>query len=229
MKKINVFRIIWKIDAILILIVGLVALVILGYAGYRIYQDVFRSRDVSSIVNVESNVQIGSEWNLGTFDRVEGTDYLMAPVYSAQTFQASYYEKDTSAVRNYLFVNAVDKQSRWLVPNNNYLFLSGNKMWQNPDLGSSVVMWLRYEVVKSDTNLDGRLTNEDQRTIGISDPTGERYVELISDIDLILGYEMQDEYNLLIFYRTGTKNFLAEINLPDRLITVTKELPEIQP
>jgi len=229
MKRNNIFRTIWKIDAVLILIVGLMVLVILSYAGYRIYQDVFRSRELSSIVNIESNTRISSEWKLGAFDRVEGTEYLMAPVYSAQTFQASYYEKGTSAVRNYLFVNAVDKSSRWLIPHNNYLFLARNKVWHKPDLGSSVVKWLRYEVVKSDTNQDGRLTSEDQRTIGISDPTGERYVELIPDVDRILGYEMQDENNLLIFYRTGTKNFVAEINIPERRITVTKELPEIQP
>jgi hypothetical protein len=91
------------------------------------------------------------------------------------------------------------------------------------------VKWLRYEVVKSDTNQDGRLTSEDQRTIGISDPTGEGYVELIPDVDRILGYEMRDENNLLVFYRIGTKNFVAEINIPERLITVIKELPEIQP
>ncbi|MCK4489165.1 MAG: hypothetical protein KAU23_02840 [Anaerolineales bacterium] len=229
MKKNKIFRIIWKIDSVLILISGLMVVVILGYAGYKLYQDVFRSRKVSSFVNVESDTEISAEWRLGGFDRLEGTDYLMAPVYSTQTFQASYYEKGTSAVRNYLFVNAVDKSSRWLIPHNNYLFLNRHQEWHNPAGRSSVVKWLRYEVVKSDTNQDGRLTSEDQRTIGISDPTGESYVELISDVDRILGYEMRDENNLLIFYRTGTKNFIAEINLPERRITVTEELPEIQP
>ncbi len=229
MKRANIFCIIWKIDAVLILIVGLMVLAILGYTGYRIYQDVFRSREVSSVVNVESDSRISSEWRLGTFDRVEGTDYLMAPVYSAQTFQASYYEKDTSAVRNYLFVNAIDKSSRWLVPHNNYLFLASHKEWHRPGSGDSVVKWLRYEVVKSDTNRDGRLTSEDQYTIGISDPTGERYVELVLDVDRILGYEMRDENTLLVFYRTGPKNFVAEINVSERRVTVAKELQEIQP
>ena len=127
MKKNKIFRIIWKIDSVLILISGLMVVVILGYAGYRIYQDVFRSRKVSSFVNVESDTEISAEWRLGGFDRLEGTDYLMAPVYSTQTFQASYYEKGTSAVRNYLFVNAVDKSSRWLIPHNNYLPVSFQK------------------------------------------------------------------------------------------------------
>ena len=229
MKRANIFRIIWKINAVLILMVGLMVLVILCYTGYRIYQDVFRSREVSSVVNIESDTRISAEWRLGAFDRVEGTDYLMAPVYSAQTFQASYYEKGTSAVRNYLFVNAIDKSSRWLVPHNNYLFLASHKEWHRPGLGDSVVKWLRYEVVKSDTNRDGRLTSEDQHTIGISDPTGEKYAELVSHVDRVLGYEMRDENTLLVFFRTGTKNFVAEINIPERRVTVTKELPEIQP
>ena len=229
MKEKNIFQIIWKIDAVLILIGGLIALGVLGYTAYRIYQDVFRSRDVSSMVNIEANTQMSSEWALGGFDRLEGTDYLMAPVHSTQTYQASYYEKGTSAVRNYLFVNAIDKSSQWLVPHNNYLFLSRHKEFNNPPSGSNWVTWLRYEVVKSDTNQDGRLTRDDKRTIGISDPTGDRYSELITNIDQILGYEKLDENYLLIFYRTDIKNYLAEINISERRIIVTNELPEIQP
>jgi len=97
--------------------------VILGYTGYRISQDVFRPRSVSRIVNVDPDTRIASEWQLGTFQRVRGTDYLIAPVYSAQVYQVSYYEKGALAVRNYLFVNVADKSSRWLVPHNHYLFL----------------------------------------------------------------------------------------------------------
>ena len=229
MKEKNIFYIIWKIDAVLILIGGLMALGVLGYTAYRIYQDVFRSRDVSSMVNIAANTQMSSEWALGDFDRLEGTDYLMAPVHSTQTYQASYYEKGTSAVRNYLFVNSINKSSRWLVPNNNYLFLSRHKEFYKPQSGSSRVIWLRYEVVKSDTNQDGRLTRDDKRTIGISDPNGDRYSELITNIDQILGYEMLNENSLLIFYRTDTKNYIAEINISERSIIVTNELPEIQP
>ena len=229
MKEKNIFQTIWKIDAVLILIGGLIALVVFGYTAYRIYQDVFRSRDVSSMVNIEANMQMNSEWALGDFDRLEGTDYLMAPVHSTQTYQAAYYEKGTSAVRNYLFVNAIDKSSLWLVPHNNYLILSRHKEFYTPPRGSSLVTWLRYEVVKSDTNQDGRLTRDDKRTIGISDPNGNRYSELITNIDQILGYEMLNENSFLIFYRTDTKNYIAEINISERSIIVTNELPEIQP
>jgi hypothetical protein len=115
------------------------------------------------------------------------------------------------------------------VPNNNYLFLSRHKEFNNPTSGSSQVAWLRYEVVKSDTNQDGRLTKDDKRTIGISDPTGDRYSELITNIDQILGYEMLTENSLLIFYRIDTKNYIADINISERRIEMTNELPEIQP
>ncbi|MCK4900593.1 MAG: hypothetical protein KAS38_17560, partial [Anaerolineales bacterium] len=64
MKEKNIFTIIWKIDAVLILIGGLIAMGVLGYTAYRIYQDVFRSRDVSSMVNIEANTQMSSEWAL---------------------------------------------------------------------------------------------------------------------------------------------------------------------
>ena len=228
MKRVNNLRIIWNIDAVLILIIGLMVLLILGYTSYRIYQDVFRSREVTSIVNVESDTLISAEWRLGSLDRVEGTDYLMAPVYSTQTFQSSYYEKGTSAIRNYIFVNVIDKSSRWLIQHNNFLFLVSQQEWFQTDKGSSVVKWIRYEIVKADSNLDERLTSEDQLTIGISDPTGEKYAELISNVDQVFGYETLDENTLLVIYRSGKVNYISEIDIPDRRITSTKELPEIQ-
>jgi hypothetical protein len=223
------FRVIWKINAVIFLVFGLLALGTLFYSSYRIIQEVFRDREVPSMVNVEPDPGVKSEWTLGDFDRLDGTDYLIAPVHSTQTYQASYYEKGTSAVRNYLFVNGLDKSSRWLVPHNSYLFLSKHEGLIYPSTGERYVDWIRYEVIKEDTNRDERMTRDDQRTIAISYPTGEGYLELLSGIDQVLGYEMRDANHLLIFYLTDGTNYLSEIDIANRLVTVTEELPKIEP
>ncbi len=227
MKEKNVFNILWKIDIVLIFLFGLILVAVLLFSAYNIYQEVFRTRNVPGMVNIETRNQISPEWRLGDFDSLYETDILIAPVYSTQTYQASYYEKGTSAVRNYLFVNAVDKSSHWLVPHNDYLFLPYSTEHDDSNWDSKVI-WIRYEVVKSDTNQDERLTSEDQRTISLSDPSGENYSEVISDVDQVLGYETLDSNTLLVFYSNDSVNYLAEVDVPSRTITTLEELPEIQ-
>lgn len=229
MNTAKLFKTVWHINSILILIVGLMVFSFLGYAGYTFYKE--RSRRYgTNVVNVQPDAHINSEWRLGSFESIAGTDYIMAPAYSEQTYQLNYAsEKETSAVRNYLFVNATDKLSRWLVPNNNYLFLNTERLLHSEDDSErNEVKWIEYEVIKSDTNGDGRMTSEDQLAIAISDPTGERYVEIVPNIDKILGSKMRDDNTLLIFYSSGGRNFVSEIKIPDRRVTITKELPKIQ-
>lgn len=239
MRASRIFRVIWRINALLILGAGLILAAILCVGLYQIGQEVFRPRQISETVNVEPEAQRSTQWMLGNFERVAGTDYLAAPVFSAQTYRVpsvssvssvSSITKNTSAVRNYLFVNSVDKASRWLVPHNNYLFLSVEELgWPKPDSDAYKVKWIWYEVVKSDTNGDGRLTDEDRRTVAIADASGDRYIELVPDVDVILGAAMRGQDTLLIFYRSGSKNLVSEIALAGGRVTVTKDLPEIQP
>jgi hypothetical protein len=73
------------------------------------------------------------------------------------------------------------------------------------------------------------MTSEDHRTIAISGAAGEGYAELIQNIDQILGSKLRDENSLLIFYNTNRSSFVSEINLHERQVIVTKELPKIQP
>lgn len=230
MNTTKLFRAVWRVNALLILLVGMLAFGVLAFASYEIYKEKFRRRAVSEVVNVEPNVRVSSEWTLGGFERVDGTDYLMAPAYSTQSYQVSYYEKGSSSVRNYLFVNAADKTSRWLVPNNNYLFLAAEKLIQTDDAGkTNAAKWMKYELVKLDTNKDKRMTSEDHKTIAVSGVTGEGYTELIQGVDRMLGSKLRDESTLLIFHNTGENSFVSEINLPERRILITKELPKIQP
>jgi hypothetical protein len=243
MQRERLFRPSWGAKSLLMLAVGLLALGLLAFVAYQIYKVAFRTRQVNDVVNVEPDARIESEWSLGNFSRVAGTDYVMAPAHSKQTYQASYYEKDASAVRNYIFVNVMDKSSRWLVPTNKYLFLTAEKLLLLRDTGaemsagtqttsdrnSEVAKWMSYEVVKSDTNGDGRLTGNDLRAIAISSATGEGYAEVIQNVEQTLGSMLRGGDTLLVFHSTGGRSYVSEVDLPKRQVTVTRELPKIQP
>lgn len=217
---------IWGMNSILKVIVGAFALAIVTFIGYRIFKEITRRREVSSVVNIEQNANIQAAWDLGNFESIAHTNYLMAPVFSKQSYQQSYYEKGASAVRNYLFVNAIDKTTNWLVETNNYLFLSADKLhWSDNKPDEGTIKWIKYRVVKSDTNADGRLTDKDRWAIAFTDATGKGYTELIQNVEELLGSTLRDENTLIIFYKIDQKRFVSEINLPLRKITETKELP----
>lgn len=240
MEQERLFRARWNTRSLLILAAGLAILSVVVLVSYQVYKVATRNRQVQNVVSTDTTSFIESEWTLGNFERINGTDYVMAPTHSKQSYQASYYEKDASAVRNYLFVNALDKSSRWLAPTNKYLFLTAEKLrleakpdekshQQTEANNSKAIRWIKYELIKSDTNGDGRLTTRDRRTIAVSGATGENYTEVIENVEQVLGSMLNDENTLLIFYNTGASSFVSEVNLPTRQVTITKELPKIQP
>jgi hypothetical protein len=241
MERERLFQRTWNFKSLLILAAGLAALGVLSLVGYEVYKVKTRTRQVHNVVNVEPDTRIEYEWALGTFERVPGTDYVMAAAHSKQSYHASYYEKDASALRNYLFVNVADKSSRWLVPTNKYLFLRAERLRQEAkpeggagkgaeaQQGGEAVKWLMYEVVKSDTDRDSRLTAKDQRAVAVSGAAGEGYKEVIDNVDQTLGSMLRDENTLLVFHSTGGSSYVSEVDLPGRQVSVTRELPKMQP
>lgn len=228
----RLFRLIWQINALIILVAGVAACGLLGFSGYTIYRENYKNprHNIRDVVNVDSNADIIAEWQLGSFEPVNGSHYLVAPAYSKQKYDVAsdLSSKETSAVRNYLFVNAVDKSSRWLVPSNSQLFLIAMDVDRIVEEQNSTAKWTMYQVVKADTNGDKRFTGSDKRTIAFSDAVGTNYAEVLSDTNGILSSQMLDDDTMLIFHASNGKNFLTEINIPERRVTVTKELPQIQ-
>lgn len=225
MRRTSVFQTLGQVKTILNLVLGFLLLLFLLYAGYEILKSKLAPREVVNIVNTETQTLSAVAWDLGTFEALPGTDSLMAPLYAKQNYQVSYYDKTSSAVQNYLFVKASDKSSRWLLPKGQALILDKQTLavkGATPD--ESIVKWLWYAVVKQDTNQDKQLTTEDQQVLAISTATGDSYTELLPNMKQILGTSFRNGETLLVFYRTDTNNFVAEINLPQQRVIETKAL-----
>ncbi|MBE9004559.1 hypothetical protein IQ259_05805 [Fortiea sp. LEGE XX443] len=222
----------WLTSARLLIILasGLITLIISGYTAYRIYQGLFRERLVSNIVNTETTPNVQVKTNLGVFEPLKGTNYLMAAVSFQQNYRQSYYEKEASSIRNFLFFNTSDKSARKLVLNNNFLFLRHEKLGQSNPLEDVVknVQGVWYEVVTADSDGDKRLTTDDKKTVALSHVSGENYTEIIRQVDRIWSTHQPNDSTLLVFYTSDAKNFVTEIHIPVRQAVITQQLPSLE-
>jgi hypothetical protein len=176
---------------------------------------------------------------LGVFQELAGTDYLMAPIATPRGREEYSIKSDgarSDFARNYLFVNLTDKSSHLLLPTNDDLILESKvvpaigQAKDNKDAKAappvepvkaagnptpSGTKWLYYRVVKTDTDNDKQLTGNDRWTVALSDISGRNYKELLSDVEAIL-YETNRADNLILIYKADGKNQIAEINLSTR-------------
>ena len=232
-KAAKIFRWVWRINALFIFAVGLFVIGAICVAVYPAAKNFLRGKPVlqaRDIVNVEQNTKINSEWTFGGFNQIEGTNFMMSPVYSKQDYQIGFGgEKSSASVRNYFFLNSKDHTSHWLAPTNQYLFLDFLAKIGTDEIGYNVknVRWLKYRLVKADTNLDGRLTAEDKKTIAISNAAGDGFFEVVEQFDDELGMNLLDADTLIILFRNNDVNYMSEIKLSEQKVTLTSELPKL--
>ena len=158
------------------MIAAILAIGVLSFAGYRIYQDVTRERATRNIVNVAEESPIKEKWQLGHLQNVSGTPYVIIPLYSDQSYAQSYFSKSAESTRNVLLINVRTKQKKWLFDTNNYLIINEELLSEKEfDHRERNIRAILYSVVKRDTNGDKRLTNDDKIDVALTTPSGERY------------------------------------------------------
>jgi hypothetical protein len=187
------------------------------------------------------------------FQQLNGTPYLYAPIYvSAQerkgvvwkikeaASSSSYEDRkgyDEVDIRNYMFVHRDNLSSSKLLSTNTARILQleeigdkfpPDKSNQDPNRVNRLktVKYLWYVTALNDTNGDKVLNSSDRQRIAISDVSGANYTEIIKDIDKILLVYPKGLDRRLVIYSSGSKRFVADIDLPQRQATV-KELPAL--
>jgi hypothetical protein len=183
------------------------------------------------------------------FQQINGTPYFYAPIYVAEQEQKSILKQIKSAssdysrdyreidIRNYMFVHRDNLSASKLLSNNNSRLLELEQIGEPapPDKSGKepsrpnwikTVKTLWYIQVLADTNGDKVLNNLDRKQIAISDVSGANYTAIIQDIDKILLVYPKGLDRRLVFYTSGTKHFVADVDIPKRQTTV-KELPSL--
>ncbi|WP_019499971.1 hypothetical protein [Pseudanabaena sp. PCC 6802] len=218
------------VNKLIVFVGGILLIGLMGYVAYQIYKYSTRDRSISNVILTDSNNSSlkSNKLGLGAFENIEGTPYLLGAIVLAQESDRGYYTKGASSTTNYLILNVKDKSAIRLVPKNNSLFIRAEKFGKNDRDGKLVqALGLWYVAVKADTNSDRRLTEEDRKIIAVSDVSGANYTEVIPNIDRLLNTFRISETSILTIYEASGKNFVSEIDLAQKKVIETKELPAI--
>jgi hypothetical protein len=227
MEDSKLIKAIWRFNAFVIAIAGLLSIGILLFAGYEIVKNITREKNRTEIVNIDPETNIEEKLALGVMDRIPGSKSVMVPLYSEQKFDLQYSGKRASSIRNFMFSNIRKKESHWLLETNNYLILNHRQLREgNPYNNDKDIQVIAYEIVKSDTSDDKRLTNSDLLTVSLSSPEGKHYTEILSNVEYVIGYEVIDKATLAIMYRRDGQAFIGHISLKEFKITTEIELPK---
>lgn len=228
MEESKVFKNIWRFNALIIAAAGCLAIVIMLFAGYMIYKDNTRTKHRNEIVNVDPETKVEETFRLGRIDHVKGSKTVIVPLYSDQSFNLKYSGKSTASTRNLMFSNMHTELNKWLLPTNKYLIPRYNLINESNSYDKeNDIITILYHIVKSDTNNDNRLTTNDALTIALSNPEGDNYKEVLSNVDSVLGYDLINTQAIAIMFNRNGQGYTAYINLTD--FTVKKEiaLPKI--
>ncbi len=225
MEENKFFRLVWRFNSLVFMVAGLLAIGMLGFAGYQMFQDVIRDRTTRDIVNLQEEQTVDERWELGYMQNITGSPYVMVPLYSNQSYSQSYYNKSTDSIRNYLFIKRGNNEKHWLFPTNEYLILDANLLVEeNSDAPELEVKAILYKVVEEDTNNDKRLTNEDVMVVALSKPDGQEYKKILSGVDVFVGHQLFDEDTMLIVYQRGNVAYSASVSLKDFSLSFESEI-----
>ncbi len=181
------------------------------------------------------------------FQQIDGTPYLYAPIYVATTEQRQSISKQIKSavysrnydsgidIRNYMFVHRDNLTSNKLLANNTERIIELEQFGENaptaktskystPATRLNKVTTFWYVKVSSDTNGDKTLDSKDRKSIALSDVSGANYTEVVKDIDKIILIHSKGIDRRLVIYTTGTKYFVADVNIIKRTSTIRELL-----
>ena len=207
------FATVWRINAIIVLVVGVLAGAVLTAAAYLLYRDATRTRHVDNVVSVALGEDVSSKATLGRFESLPKTAVLRAPLHVMQSYSIASGSKEASSIRNYLFYDPSTRTTRWLKPSMDSLIV---QTWALPEEEGqeSRLNWVAsvYAIVTSDTSGDGTLSDSDRIKIASSDPDGSNFRVLVESADRLNEARFLSRDKILLLYSAGSKLYAVEFD-----------------
>jgi hypothetical protein len=167
---------------------------------------------------------------LGTFQSLQGTPYLMATVNGIDSRSDKLSTSGTywtsNQTHNLVFLDANSLVSQRLFDTNAYVILQTERYAQK-EQGKAVTRWLAHQVVKNDSDGNQRLDGNDQISIGISSASGKGYVEVLAGITEIYGLTMVNPGKLVVVYGKEGAKSSSIVDLDKRNILTTRSIVDL--
>ena len=186
MRSNHFFRKVWRINALVILFVGILGIGLLAFTSVYALREIFRDREVTAVVNTGEDQKIREVFSMGQAAQIAGQPWLLVAVESDQKYDQSYYSKSAVAARNYAFVTA-SGPPRWLYPHNRFLIVDANQL-PAPDYSEkqSPTAVVSFLVVQADSDGDKRLTPSDVATLVFTKPDGTESKAVIENVRKVI-------------------------------------------
>lgn len=218
MDKIKLFRILWRLNAIVIFIFCLLIIVI--FVKERLLSKTTSYQSNLYLPDGEENNVKQEQWDLGELSKLNDTGLFIAPLRFEQTFSIGFSEeKHTSTVRNYLFVNTKTNSSSWLFENNDFVIETRKYIEKDGTLTScssqnKELVALYFTVLKQDTNQDNVIKRNDLMSIALTKPDGSERTEIETDITQVQSVDVTDNgQTLVLFYVKNDKTYVSTYSL----------------
>jgi hypothetical protein len=223
------FRIIWRFNALIIALVGVLAFAVLLFVATLLLNEYLAPYYASSsMVNIDDSAEIEEHWWLGESTRMPGSNVLALPLYMEQAYEIGYGSgKEISATRNLLFIHPDSGESHWLLDNHRGLIDSWHILYPGNDDDNKDAVGILYMVVAADTTADARLTASDNKQVYLGDVQGKHLTPVIHDVERVIGYEVLNEQHLFISYRQQQQGFAMIVSITDATVIKRFELPAL--
>jgi hypothetical protein len=222
------FKFVWRVNALAIFCVALLAGLLCLYALYSIFQDKTRDRGVTDLLVVNPEQKVQEEVILGYPSAIAGTSMVRVPLYREQKTELRYYSKSSSAnIVNELFVNGLTGESVWLFKGAQRLILNSVNILQKLKSETPVVSSIVYTLVDKDTDANGRLTASDHITVGFSNLQGTSYSPLLDQIDKLFALEQVADDRLIMLYAKNGESRMTTYSLPTFSVITDSALPKL--
>mgnify|MGYP000954309856 CR=1 FL=1 len=223
MQTRRLFARIWRINAIVILLAGVIGTVVLSLVGYLLFRDGTRVRQVDNVANIALGEVRESAADLGVFSTIAGSSVLRAPLTVRQTYAIGSVSEEAGPTRNYLYLDPSSRAAHWLRPTMSGVILSSIPIpaseFGEQELKAVVFV---HVTVDRDSNGDDRLTESDSKQIAVSAPDGTGYRVLVAEAEKLNAATLISPTRLLVVYSTGTKLSAVEADVDDLSSAVTR-------
>ncbi len=199
----KVFRVVWRVNAVGIFLVMVLAVVGLSAT---LLSELLRSSPRPQAVAPEVAPQEAGkpELRLGSFQRLEGTSVVRAEL--SETGGGSFRLKGSgSTTRNILFVDTSDGKSWWLLPNSDSV-IAGEQDVSLVENGTSIPLGRLYSIDSEGPD------KKAETTLVFADSKGTRQVTVAKGGVEIDGVFTLNREEARVVYRDPTGYHLAVIN-----------------